>query len=207
MSFGQMHTAPAIPDFAARYPELAIDMRMTDHFVDVIEEGYDLAIRVAKLADSSLIARKLAPCRVIACAAPSYLDTHGTPRTPADLTDHNCLNYTLLTTQDEWRFDGANGPTAARVRGNFQADNGEALRDALIAGLGVGHLPSFIVGADIQSGRLRAILTDFESAERSVYAVYPHNRHLSPKVRAFLDYFAERFAPTPYWDTPGADPR
>ncbi len=110
-----------------------------------------------------------------------------------------------MSTHDEWRFSGPDGPAAVRVRGNLQADNGEALRAALVAGLGIGHLPSFIVGAELQSECLRVILTGFESINRSVYAVYPHNRHLSPKVRSFIDFLSDRFAPTPYWDGPSEE--
>lgn len=175
MSFGQLHIAPAVPEFLARYPDVTIDMRMTDQFIDVIEEGFDLAIRIANLADSILIARRLAPCRLVACAAPSYLAQRGMPEAPEDLAHHNCLNYTLLATHNEWLFAGraGEGPLGVRVRGTFQADNGEALRHAMLAGVGIGVMPTFIIGGDLKSGALREILPDYPPPPRTVYAVYP----------------------------------
>ena len=200
MSFGLLHVAPAIPAFLARYPDLHIDMTMTDSFTDLGEEGYDLAIRIATLADSSLIARRLAPNRRVVCATPAYFERHGTPRRPEDLAHHNCLSYAYMPLEEQWQFsvEGRSRPVA--VSGNFRTNNGDALRAAALAGLGVSVLPTFIVGRDIQDGRLAAVLAEHVISNSSVYAVYPHNRHLSAKVRAFVDFLVGQFGPEPYWD-------
>ena len=200
MSFAVLHIAPAIPEFVARHPELSVDMTMNDRVVDLIDEGFDLAVRIGELPDSSLIARRLTANRLVVCAAPAYLARHGAPRVPAELGAHNCLGYTLGATSNEWRFLGPGGEHRVRVSGNFQANNGDALRRAAREGLGVVTLPTFIAGEDLRSGALRAVLADYALPESAVYAVYPHNRHLSAKVRAFVDFLVERFGPRPYWE-------
>ncbi len=200
MSFAMLHIAPAIPKFVARHHELSVDMTMNDRVVDLIDEGFDLAVRIGDLPDSSLIARRLAPNRRVVCAAPAYLARHGTPRAPAELGAHNCLGYTLGTSPNEWHFLGPGGEHSVRVSGNFQANNGDALRLAAREGLGLVTLPTFIAGDDLRSGALRAVLADYALPEGAVYAVYPHNRHLSAKVRAFVDFLVERFGPRPYWE-------
>ena len=200
MSFGIGHVAPALADFMARYPELRVAMELTDRRVDLIEEGVDLAIRIAELPDSSFIARRLAPARRAVCASPEYWLRHGRPRHPAELADHTCLIYTYLSAQREWRFKGPKGPVSVRVSGCLEANNGDALRDAAVAGLGVYLAPTFIVGDDLRTGRLEEVLAEYEDSRLSVYAVYPHRQHLSAKVRAFVDFLVERFGPEPYWD-------
>ena len=201
MSFGYLHLAPAIPDFVARHSGVRVDMTMNDRFVDLIEEGYDLAVRIGRLADSSLIARKLAPSRMVVCGAPEYLRRHGTPATPDDLRGHNCLVYTYPASHEVWRFSGPDRDYAVRIGGNFRANNGDALRAAALRGLGLALLPTFIIGEELRSGGLQAVLTGYTAADRSIYAVYPHGRHLSAKVRVFIDFLTERFGPEPYWDT------
>lgn len=199
MSFGVLHLAPALPDFLARFPEVDIDLAMTDRFVDLIEDGFDVGVRIAKLADSSMIARKLAPIRMAVCASPSYLARCGVPATPADLAQHECLGYGAAG--GEWRFakpDGAPWPVA--VRGRLGVDNGDALRSAALHGVGLVMLPTFIVGADMQTGALVSVLAEYVPQERALYAVYPHARHLSPKVRVFVDFLVARLGPRPYWD-------
>ena len=202
MSFGHLHLAPAIPAFLDRYPEVAIDLTLNDRFVDLVDEGFDLAIRVARLNDSSLVARKLAPERVVVCAAPSYVARRGAPQAPADLTAHDCIVYAQPSPQDQWSFVDREGRrSAVAVRGRLQANNGDAIRAALLAGAGVGRLPTFLVGADICEGRLVRLLPEYDSVfEGGVYAIYPHSRHLSPKVRAFVDFLVESFGPQPAWD-------
>lgn len=203
MSFGFLHLAPALPDLLERWPELEVEVTMTDRFVDLIEDGVDVAVRIAKLADSSLIARRLAPIRMVVCASPAYLVRKGMPATPADLDGHDCLAFGAGR-GTEWRFVTANGaPWPVTVRGRLGIDNGDALRAAALRDLGVVMLPSFIVGADIQAGALVPLLEAFVPQERSLYAVYPHARHLSPKVRAFVDFLAGCFGPQPYWDREG----
>jgi DNA-binding transcriptional LysR family regulator len=200
MSFAVLHIAPAIAELAGRYPELKVDMTLNDRVVDLIEEGFDVAVRIGTLTDSSLIARRLAPNRQVLCAAPAYLARHGEPRTPAELGAHNCLGYTYGASPNEWRLQGPGGVHTVPVSGNFQANNGDALRVVAREGLGVVALPTFIAGGDLRSGALRALLPDYALSESSVYAVYPHNRHLSAKVRAFVDFLVARFGSRPYWE-------
>ena len=201
MSFGIRHLAPAIPDLLARYPELEIDMTMNDRFVDLIDEGYDVAVRIGRLTESALVARKLAPLRRVVCASPAYLAARGIPEQPSDLSTHDCLSYSNMALSDEWSFVGRDGkPISVAVKGRLRVNNGETLRIAALRGMGLVNQPSFIVGADLQAGTLVGVLTEHMSQDGGVYAVYPHSRHLSPKVRAFVDFLAERFGPRPYWD-------
>jgi len=201
IAFAQRQIVPLIPEFLSRFPEIRVQMTLSDTVVDLVEEGVDVAVRIAELADSSMIARKLAPHRRVICAAPEYLDTHGTPATPDDLVRHNCLALSLRSSLNEWEFEGPEGLRRVRVAGNFEANNVEALRKAAIAGLGLLRITSFAVASDIRCGRLVPVLTDFMPPERSsVFAVYPHNRHLSPKVRAFVDFLVEKIDPKPPWD-------
>ena len=201
MTFGIRHLAPAIPDFLALHPEVEIDMTMNDRFVDLIDEGYDVAVRIGRLTDSALVARKLAPLRRVVCASPAYLAARGVPLTPADLGTHDCLSYSNMTVADEWSFVGPDGkPMSVEVKGRLRVNNGDALRIAALRGLGLANQPSFIIGADLQAGTLVGVLTDYVIQDGGIYAVYPHSRHLSPKVRAFVDFLAERFGPRPYWD-------
>ncbi len=200
MSFGFLHLARAIPEFHARYPQIVVDAVMNDRFVDLIEEGYDLAIRIGGLRDSSLIARRLAPSRALLCASPDYLARRGEPRQPAELAEHDCLIYSNVDQRDLWRFQGPRGPLRVKVKGPFLANNGDALCSAALAGMGIALLPSFIVSPHLLSGRLVPVMCGFPLGEQGIYAVYPHHRNLSVKVRAFVDFLIERFGPEPYWD-------
>ncbi len=202
MSFGYAHVAPAMADFVARYPDISVDMVLDDRVVDLLDEGFDAAIRIARLPDSTLVARKLAPLRVAVCATPDYWKTHGTPGKPADLAGHNCLIYSYLSNKNQWLFQGPGGDFTVKVSGNIQANNGDALKAAALAGAGVFASPSFIVGEEIRNGSLQPVLCEYMQTGLAIYAVYPHNRYLSAKVRAFVDFFAERFGPEPYWDAP-----
>jgi DNA-binding transcriptional LysR family regulator len=200
MSFGTMHLAAAVADFSALHPEVSVDMALNDRIVDLVEEGYDVAVRIGRLADSTLIARRLAPCRMAVCAAPAYLARHGEPATPADLSGHNCLSYTLMAQRDEWRFEGSEGAVSVRVSGSLNSNNGEALAAAARRGLGIIVQPTFIVGEDLKAGRLVRLLADYRHYEPAISAVYPHARHLSAKVRSFVDFLAGRFGDRPQWD-------
>jgi len=162
-----------------------------------------MAVRIGTLADSSLVARKLAPMRRTVCAAPAYLEKHGTPASPDDLRGHQCLCYSNVGMAQEWRFVRPDGrPWPVEVHGRLHANNGDALRAAAVRGFGLAVLPSFLVGRDFQSGALVSVLEQFMPQDSALHAVYPHARHLSPKVRAFVDFLAERFGPDPYWDRP-----
>lgn len=203
MSFGFLHLAPALGDFLARYPEVELDVTLTDRFVDLIDEGVDVAVRIGTLADSSLVARRLAAIRRVLCASPDYLKRRGVPRTPDDLKAHDCLSNTNINIAREWRFvnpeSGALWPV--EVKGRMSANSGDMLRVAALRGHGFVHLPTFIVGADLKAGTLVSVLESYIAQDLTLNAVYPTARHLSPKVRAFVDFLAERFGgDKPYWD-------
>ena len=201
MSFGFLHLAPALPDFLARYPEVAVDLAMNDRFVDLIDEGFDVAVRIGAMEDSSLIARRLAPIRRVVCASPAYFEARGLPLSPDDLKGHECLFNSNIASSQEWRFTAPDGKSwPVEVKGRLSANNGDALRAAALQGLGIVNLPTFIVGGDLQAGALVTALDEFISQDMAMSAVYPHSRHLSPKVRAFVDFLADRFGPRPYWD-------
>lgn len=201
MSFSVLHLAPLLPVFLERYPQIDLDIAMNDRVINLIDEGFDLAVRIGKLVDSSLIARHLAPARIVLCASPDYIRRHGSPATPDDLAGHACLSYSNMTSPDEWVFLRPDGQRKmVQVKSRLRANNGDTLREAALAGAGLVILPSFIVGRDLQAGGLVSLLASYLPQETGIYAVYPHNRHLSPKVRAFVDFLAERFGPRPYWD-------
>lgn len=194
VSFGIREIAPLLPALAARHPALTVDLGLNDRQVDLIEEGWDLAIRIGTLATSSMIARRLAPCTTVVCAAPSYLATHGTPKTIADLKKHVCLGYTLSLVMgaDRWPF-GPRGRTAVPVQGNLRANNGDVLVAAAIAGQGVVYQPRFLVAREIRAGLLIPLELDHEPIELGgVYAVYPPDRNPPAKIRATVDFLAER---------------
>ena len=202
-AFGHLHIAPGIPDFIARHPEVSVQIVMTDRTVDLAEEGFDVAIRMTREQTPNIVARQLAPVRWAVCATLEYLKRHGTPHVPRDLARHNCLFYSSLEASSEWRFTGSAGDTAVRVAGNFTVNNSEALREAVLKGLGIALLPTFTVGADLRGKRLQQVLGDYRAHGtfgNEVYAVYLPTRYLSPKIRAFVDFFVERFTPEPYWD-------
>ncbi len=200
LSFGLLHLGPAINDFAARHPDVRLFIDFNDRMVDLVEEGFDLALRISRLEDSSLIARKLTPIREVVCASPGYLERHGVPTTPKELEDHVCLRYTNVP-DSPWQYrapDGSRG--AVRIGARLEANNGDYLRDAAIAGFGVIRQPTFIVYKAIESGDLVPLLSDYSWSEIYAYAVYPSARHLSRRVRAFVEFLQSRFGDEPYWD-------
>jgi DNA-binding transcriptional LysR family regulator len=201
MSFGVRHVSPALPEFIARYPELGVELALNDRIVDLVEEGFDVGVRIARLADSSLVARRLAPSRSVLSAAPAYLEAQGTPRRPAELEDHACLLYSYQAAGEAWRLAGPEGERRLKVSGPLRVNNGDAILAAALGGLGIALLPCFICGDDLRAGRLVRVLADWQMApDSAVSAVYPAARHLSPKVRVFVDFLAERFGGKPYWD-------
>lgn len=201
VSFGALHLAAAVADYMAAQPEVSVEFTLNDRVVDLVEEGYDVAVRIGRLADSSLIARRLAPCRMVVCASPEYLTRNGQPLVPADLAGHNCLGYSYGQARGEWQFEGPEGADLVRVRGRMQANNGDALRAAALHGTGVVLLPSFIVGIDLAAGRLLPVLAGYRVPELAIHAVYPPGRHLSAKVRSFVDFLVPRFGERPAWDS------
>jgi len=202
-SFGILHLAPAIADFTARFPAISVELTLSERPVDLIAEGFDVAVRVEEMPDSSLIARQLAPCRMVVCGAPSYLERHGMPRTPADLTAHNCLTAAgnVLPYYRAWHLTAADG-SALNISpiGNLRTNSGAVLKVAALAGHGLVCLPTYFVGDALQSGRLVTVLDDYIAPPLTLRALYPHNRHLSAKVRAFVDFLVGRFGREPPWD-------
>lgn len=201
MTFGVLHLATVMPDFLTGNPEISVDIDLDDRQVDLVRDGYDLAIRIGNLADSALVARVIAPSRHVICASPDYLARHGAPEKPSDLGRHNCFCYTYSSRVDEWQLRGPSGPEVVSVSGNLRSNNGDLLLQATLAGAGILTSPTFIVGGDIAAGRLVEVLPGYMLEDYGIYAVYAHRRHLLPKVRAFIDYLIERFGPDPYWDS------
>ena len=200
MSFGVSHLAPAIAGFQISQPDVNVDLVLNDRVVDVLSEGFDLAIRIGRLQESSLVARRLAPVRLMVCASPAYLEKHGTPTSPTDLSEHNCLNYSYHSERGHWTLERNGKTQTVEVNGTICANNGDALRLAALADAGVILQPTFIVGKDIRAGRLQVVLPSYRVADFAVYAVYPHRQYLSAKVRTFIDYLACYFGSPPYWD-------
>lgn len=200
MAFGTLDMAQWLPRFMERYPELKVDLVCNDRFVDLIEEGFDVAMRLARdMPDSSLMAKKLATASTLLVASPAYLRKHGAPSHPRELAQHNCLTYTLVPRPHEWAFDMPGGGTETfAVHGSFQANTGIALRSAALAGTGIATTATFIVHEDLARGALAPVLPGYTLRARDLYAVYPHNRHLSPKVRAFIDFATEIYR-HPQW--------
>jgi DNA-binding transcriptional LysR family regulator len=201
LTFGFREIAPALAEFSSLHPALTVDLGLADRYVDLIEEGWDLAIRIGRLKDSALVARRLAPCRIVVCASPSYLAAQGIPKTPDDLGSHNCLGYTLPSalSASRWLF-GPEGETAVPVSGNLRANNGDALLAAALAGQGIVYQPTFLVGDALRDGSLVRILPEHAIPEYGVHAVFPSGRQAPAKVRAFVEFLARRFAPEPAWD-------
>ncbi len=207
MVFGTRHLAGWLAGFGALYPGVRLQLTLNDRVVDLVEEGYDVALRIGQLEDSSLVARRLAPCRVVLCAAPGYLARRGTPDTPDELRAHDCLLYSYSATGSLWRLIGPGGRTAAiEVDGALIANNGEALCAAAIEGAGIVLQPTFIVGDALRDGRLVRILPAWRISDLAISAVYPTARHLAPKVRAFIDFLATRFPQALPWDKNLAEP-
>jgi DNA-binding transcriptional LysR family regulator len=201
VSFAVNYLARSLPEYGQRYPQVKLDLTLSDRVVDLVEEGYDVAIRIMRAQENSaLVARQVASARSLVCAAPAYLKKQGTPRTPEDLAGHICLNYSYSSTRDSWQFMRDGKVHAARVKGVLVANNGDFLSQAAIAGMGIIMQPSFIVGDAVRKKRLVPLLSDYEHPVLPIYAVYPSRQHLSAKVRTFVDFLAERFGTHPDWD-------
>jgi DNA-binding transcriptional LysR family regulator len=201
MGFGILYLGEAIAEFLRTYPAMSLDVRFDDRFVNLVEEGVDVAIRIGRLTDSTLVARKLGSVRTLACASPHYLAEHGEPESPEDLAAHNCLLYSYSSTANVWRFTAPGGreiPVA--VTGSLRTNNGIAECEAAVAGLGVMVVPAFYAARPIREKKLKRILANYQLPELGIYAVYLQREHVPPKLRAFVDFLVERFRARPDWD-------
>ena len=199
--FGRRYIAPTLPEFLERYPEVRVELQVTDHYVDLIEDGADLAIRIGGLTNASFIARKLVSIRRVLVASPAYLERHGAPTTPEDLADHNCLQFRVHPGETVWELVGEEGTVKVRVGGNMVSNNVEAINTAMLNGGGIALLPTWVTGKDVQRGDAVVLLPGYRpdrpDMEAAAYAVYPYNRNLSAKVRAYIDFIAEKFRTEP----------
>jgi DNA-binding transcriptional LysR family regulator len=201
LSFGVQHLAPALAEFLVLHPELVLDLDLDDRRINLVEEGFDLALRIGELADSSLVARPLAPIRMQLCASPDYLRRHGTPRTPQDLAFHAGLVYGNVPEAQQWRLlDAAGKVHSVKVPARLRANNGDVLIRAALDGLGVVVSPTFIAHRALATGELVPLLAEYQAPGTTAYAVYPSRRHLPQRVRVLIDFLAQRFGDTPYWD-------
>lgn len=200
VAFATLHIARAIPEFRSLYPEVQIDLTVGDRFFELAEEGYDLAIRIARDLPPNMVARPITPINRVICGTPQYFATHGIPKTPQDLTNHDCVVYTHANPDSIWHLSANGSDVAIPVRGALKVNDDEVAWQAVRAGLGLSLLPTFIVGDDLQSGRLQAVLTEYLPSERNLYALYLPNRHVSAKVRVFIDFMLSKFASPPHWD-------
>jgi DNA-binding transcriptional LysR family regulator len=194
--------APVIAEYATLHPDVTVDLTMTDRMIDLVEDGFDLAVRNMPVPDSALIARRVATYRFVVCGAPSYLARRGTPRQPGDLARHNCLIFSRSAWGDEWRFAGPDGEQSIPVSGNMHANSDNALRLAAVHGQGLAMAPGFLFADEIRSGRLLPVLTEFLQTDHAINAIYPHRQHVPVKVRSFIDLLARRFHEDPAWADP-----
>lgn len=200
-TFGRLYISPLLPEFLARHPAVRVSVDLHDVKVDLVSAGMDMAIRIGALDDSSLVARQLARNRRLLCASPSYLERYGVPRTPADLQKHECLVLVgSQGRQDVWRLRDGDGEVAIRVAGRIESNQGELLRDAAVAGLGIALHSSWHVVDDLRTGRLRVVLPDHPLPDTGIYAVMPQRRLMPPRVRAFVEFLAEKLGGVPPWE-------
>jgi DNA-binding transcriptional LysR family regulator len=200
LNFGVRHVAPAIASFLERHREVRFDVSLSDRVVDLVEEGFDLAIRIGAPGADNLVARKLGQTRLVPCASPQYLASHGAPKTPEELAGHDCFTYEYVSPRHVWRFrDRAGTEHAVRVSGRLHANNGDLLAEVAAEGAGIVFEPAFIVGPEVRAGRLVPLLQEFVPPPVPIYALYPSRKHLSAKVRRFVEFLTERFAGAEDW--------
>ena len=200
VAFGARHLGAAIAAYLQRYPQVKVDLTLNDRVVDLVEEGFDVGVRIAGRIDPGLVARPIARARMVACASPAYLRRSGMPRSPADLVRHNCLTYAYAGVQNEWHFTRGRREQTVRVGGNLHANNGNILSLAAANDLGVTVQPTFLSYELLQAKKLMRIMAGWEADELTIFAVYPSRQFLAPKVRSFIDFMVERFGDNPYWD-------
>jgi DNA-binding transcriptional LysR family regulator len=195
------YLAPAIADFCRSNAYINVDMSLSDRVIDLVDEGFDVAVRIGRLHDSSLIAKKIAPSRELICASPAYLRSHGYPRHPTDLKHHNCLTYRYASNPNLWRFSKGDKEISVKVSGNLSSNNGAALTSAAVAGLGIIKQPTFNISAMIHRGELVELLDNFTTHDLVIYAVHPPGRPVPLKVKKFVDFLSRRFIGRPAWDS------
>lgn len=200
VSFGILHLAEVWPAFKARHPKISFDVTLSDRVADLVEDGYDLAVRISDLKDSSLVSRRLSSTRVVLCASPGYLKRHGTPTHPRELVDHQVLAYSHWAGRDDWTFDGPEGRVTVHTTPCIRANNGDTCRAGALADAGIILQPTFMVGPDIAAGALVELCPGYRSSELGIYAVYGSRKHVAPKVRLLIDFLARRFATKPWMD-------
>lgn len=199
VSFGVLHLAPVWADFMKVYPNVELDISLNDRLVDLVEEGFDAAVRIARMESSSLVGRRLAGTRMCLCASPEYLANHPEIRSLSDLTEHGVIAYTNFASGNEWQFEGPHGSETVRTRSSVRCNNGDTCRSIALAGGGIALQPSFMVAEDLRKGDLVEILPAYQSVELGIYVVYPTRKHLATKVRVLINFLAERFA-HPQWE-------
>ncbi len=198
VSFGIRHMAPLWPDFLDLHPQLNLDVQLADRLIDLVDEGFDLAIRIARLEDSSLISRQIAATRLVLCAAPSYLERRGVPEHPSELATHDVVSYSLLATGDQWQFEGPDGPVSVKVRPRFWSNNGDSCIAACVQGAGIQLQPTFLIDEELRRGALVEVLPQYQAATLGIYAVYPTRKFVLPKVRALVEFLDERLKAAPW---------
>ncbi|WP_343116609.1 LysR family transcriptional regulator [Ostreiculturibacter nitratireducens] len=199
LTFGILQLADALNDFAQSFPEITLDVSFSDRLANLVDEGFDAAIRVGRPADTSLIARKLCPSSILVVASEDYLARRGTPSVPADLAEHDCIIDTNFGTPEQWKFVFPEGPRSVTVTGRLRYSNAEACLRAAEAGLGIAHVPDFVAAPSLGAGRVRCLLGEYRDEPYGIYALYPPGRHLAAKVRVLVDFLAERFRNSGNW--------
>ncbi len=194
VSFGISHLAPLWSEFLDRHPQITLDIQLADRVIDLVDEGFDLAVRIARLPDSSLVSRRLASTRLVLCAAPSYLKRRGTPQHPSELTQHEVVSYSLMAMGDQWQFIDPEGPVSAKVRPRMWSNNGDTCISAALQGAGIQLQPTFLIEQQLASGQLVEILPQYRSVELGIYAVYPSRKFVLPKVRALVEFLSTKLA-------------
>ncbi len=194
VSFGIGHLGPLWGEFHQRHPDVQLEISLADRIVDIVEEGFDLAIRIASLPSSTLISRRLASTRILLCASPDYLATHGTPAHPSELVEHRIIAYSNLATRHDWQFEGPNGAVSVRIRPWLNTNNGDTCRAVALSHQGIILQPDFLVGADLAAGSLVEVMPEYRSTELGIYAIYPTRKFVAPKVRALVDFLSEKFS-------------
>ena len=194
VSYGIKHLAPLWREFLDKHPQVTLDVQLADRVVDLVEEGFDLAVRIARLPDSTLVSRRLASTRLVLCAAPSYLKRRGTPAHPSELAKHDVVGYSLMAMGDQWQFTGPEGPISVKVRPRMWSNNGDTCIAAAMQGVGIQLQPTFLVERQLSSGKLVEILPNYRSVELGIYAVYPSRKFVLPKVRALVEFLSAKLA-------------